>query len=62
MNEKCGCELCGDFPAILSGRCHPCAPLRIEMEDEQTLAIYCFLPDCNRLVAKFTVERQTNET
>lgn len=51
-----GCELCGDFPVMISGRCHPTAPLRIEMEDSSTMAIYCYLPDCNRLVAKCKVE------
>ena len=55
-----GCELCGDFPVVLSGRCHPGAPLRIEMDDSNTMYIYCFLPGCNRLVAKFNVINAEN--
>ena len=51
-----GCELCGDFPAELRARCHPTAPLRIEMEDANTMAVYCYVPECNRLVARFKIE------
>ncbi len=50
-----GCELCGDFPVHLHARCHPSAPLRAEMNREGELALYCYLPDCNRLVATFAV-------
>jgi len=51
-----GCELCGDFPVGLHGRCHTTAPLRIDMEDSTTMVVRCFLPECNRVVAKFRVE------
>jgi hypothetical protein len=48
-----GCELCGDFPAQLQSRCHPTAPLRVEALSEHEIALYCYLPKCNRLVARF---------
>lgn len=32
-----GCELCGDFPVAIRGRCHPTAPLRIEVTDSETM-------------------------
>lgn len=47
-----GCELCGDFPAHLHSRCHPSAPLRIEALSEYEIALYCYVPDCGRLVAR----------
>lgn len=48
-----GCDLCGDFPVELRGRCHPTAPLRIELHEDGVLVCYCYLPDCNREVARF---------
>lgn len=57
MNENnhqpTGCELCGDFPAHLESRCHPSAPLRVEALSEHEIALYCYVPECNRLVARF---------
>lgn len=49
-----GCELCGDFPVTLHARCHPSAPLRVEMPNANELVLYCYLPKCNRPVARFT--------
>ncbi len=48
-----GCELCGDFPAHLRSVCHTSAPLRAEMHEGGILKLFCFLPECNRLVAEF---------
>jgi hypothetical protein len=48
------CELCGNQPEILHlhARCHLTAPLRAELEDN-TLSLFCYLPECNRKVASF---------
>jgi hypothetical protein len=51
-----GCELCGDFPAHIHGRCHPTAPLRMIMMDETTMEVRCYNPDCNRFIARYKVE------
>lgn len=51
-NEPKGCDLCGDFPAQLTSRCHPSAPLRVEVLSEHEVALYCYVPECNRLVAR----------
>lgn len=48
--SKPGCELCGDFPVYLSGRCHPTAPVRMVMVDENTVEVRCYLPDCDRFI------------
>ena len=48
-----GCDLCGDFPIDLRARCHPTAPLRLSMPSESVLEVFCYIPDCNRLVARF---------
>lgn len=50
-----GCDFCGGFPARLTGRCHPLAPLHIEMVDSQTMVIRCYVPECNKLVAVLKV-------
>jgi hypothetical protein len=50
-----GCELCGDFPVTLRGRCHPSAPLRVSMEADGTLILRCYVPTCNREVVRFLV-------
>lgn len=55
-----GCDLCGDFPVHLAARCHPTAPLRMEMADETTLRAYCYIPTCNRFVAEFRIEQTEN--
>lgn len=48
-----GCELCGDWPVHLHPKCHPTAPLRLEMGEAGTLVAYCYVPACNREVARF---------
>jgi hypothetical protein len=50
-----GCDLCGDFPAQLRARCHPTAPLRVEMTSATDIALYCYLPECDREVARFAL-------
>lgn len=55
MNEP-KCDLCGDTGELhLRGKCHPTAPLRAELEDG-VLSLYCYIPECNRLVAQFTCQ------
>ena len=55
MNKIQGCELCGDWPARLHSLCHPTAPVRIEIEKSGLLKIFCYVPECNRLVAKVRI-------
>lgn len=50
-----GCELCGDFPVTLLARCHPTAPLRAEMPEDGLLVLRCYVPECNREVARFII-------
>lgn len=46
------CDLCDDVGKLhLRGKCHPTAPLRAEF-DKGILSLYCYVPECNRLVAK----------
>lgn len=52
-----GCELCGDFPVILIAKCHPMAPLRIELIDQETVVMYCYVPECNREVGRFKLAK-----
>ena len=47
-----GCDLCGDFPVQLMGKCHPTAPLRAVVTGDHELILYCYLPECNREVAR----------
>lgn len=47
-----GCELCGDFPVQLVGRCHPTAPLRVMLSSAHELELRCYIPACDRLVGK----------
>ena len=51
-----GCDLCGDNvgPQHLHARCHLTAPLRAELEDG-VLTLYCYVPTCNRVVARMRV-------
>lgn len=53
------CALCGDASALLHihARCHPAAPLRAEIEQGSLLALYCYVPECNRFVARFQVKQ-----
>ena len=53
---KEGCELCGDFPVEFRGRCHPSAPVRIEMDEFRILSVFCFVPDCNKLITRLPVQ------
>ena len=55
QNLSNGCELCGDWPVSLRARCHPTAPLRVEMPDDTTMVFYCYLPECNREVTRVKV-------
>lgn len=48
-----GCEMCGDFPAQLVARCHPTAPLRVEAVSPDEIVLYCYVPTCNRELARF---------
>lgn len=50
-----GCDLCGDWPVVLGSRCHPAAPLRVEMVSPTELVLRCYVPTCNREVARFTI-------
>jgi hypothetical protein len=59
VSRQKGCELCGDFPAMLVAKCHPTAPLRVEITEAGVLVLYCYLPTCNRIVARVTVARAT---
>lgn len=56
-----GCELCGDNkpPFHIHAHCHLTAPLRAELENS-VLTLFCYLPECNRVVARFKlrVEKQ----
>lgn len=50
------CDLCGDQPEILHlhSACHMTAPLALTL-DKDILEVRCYVPTCNRLVAKFRV-------
>jgi hypothetical protein len=52
-----GCELCLDWPVRLTSRCHPTAPLRIDMIDEKTVVVYCYIPECKRELCRFTIDK-----
>ena len=54
-NPSRGCDLCGDFPVHLRARCHPAAPLRVEIPHAGEIVFYCYLPDCNREVARMLI-------
>ena len=52
-SEKAYCDLCGDQgPLVLKPICHLTAPLRAEFENG-ILTLYCYVPECNRVVATF---------
>lgn len=49
------CDLCGDQKALwLESGCHFTAPLAARLEGEW-LIISCYVPECNREVARFKV-------
>lgn len=59
-----GCDLCGDNsqPLLhLHASCHMTAPLRAELEDG-VLTLYCYRPECNRVVAKFKLANNDSTT
>lgn len=52
-----GCDLCGDQgPLLLSPRCHLTAPVQVLL-DHDMMIIRCYLPECQREVARFPVQR-----
>ena len=53
-----GCDLCGDFPVHFLPKCHPSAPLRVEMTQERVLILYCYDLACNREVARLQLQRE----
>lgn len=53
-----GCAVCGEFPVILSARCHPAAPMRVQMNKDGELELYCYVQECNRFVARFEVKQR----
>ena len=53
-DEKC--EFCNNTgPLVLLPRCHLSAPLRVVL-DAGVLTLRCYLPGCDRVVARFKVE------
>lgn len=57
MAEPLSCELCGDTGTLVLGtRCHPSAPLRVELLESCVAVFYCYIPECNREVARFKAE------
>lgn len=56
-----GCELCGDFPVQLRAKCHPSAPLRVEMPSGNEVVFYCYVPTCNREVARLPVSAREGQ-
>lgn len=57
MSDDLSCDLCGDQgPLLLQAKCHMTAPLRVVL-DGDTLILFCYVPECNREVARFKVER-----
>ena len=51
-----GCDLCGDWPVQLRGKCHTTAPLRAELDETGLLTLRCYVPDCNSIVAQLRLE------
>lgn len=51
------CDLCGDnaAPVFLHARCHLSAPLEAELGADNVLTLRCYVPECNRVIAKFRV-------
>lgn len=57
MSNPMGCDLCGDFPVQLRARCHPTAPLRLEAVSATEIVVFCYVPTCNREVARLRLEK-----
>lgn len=60
-NALTACDLCHDAtsptatgPLHIHSKCHITAPLRAEFENG-VLSLYCYVPECNRLVGKFVI-------
>ena len=55
--QKPACDLCGDQgPLLLRPKCHLTAPLAVDLDGNQ-LILRCYVPECSREVARFTVDR-----
>lgn len=55
------CELCGDTEKLEAhGKCHPTAPVRAVLENG-IMTLRCYVPSCDRLIAKFKVEDVPND-
>ncbi len=65
MFETFTCEFCHDSPELsklhLRARCHPTAPLRVELQSG-ILSLFCYIPSCNRLVARLEVAEHLKPT
>ena len=59
MEKKC--DLCNNPAMHLHSKCHITAPLRAEIEGN-ILTLFCYLPDCNRKIASFTIESLNTNT
>lgn len=52
------CDLCGGTErVVLNSACHFMAPLKAEVEGD-TLILRCYIPDCQREVARFKIVRE----
>ena len=57
IDPKLQCDLCDNSDALqLSAKCHLTAPLKVELVNQKTLILRCYVPDCSREVARFTVQ------
>lgn len=54
---KVQCGLCDESNVLqLRTKCHLSAPLKVELVDQKTLILRCYVPDCSREVARFTIQ------
>ncbi len=60
--EQEGCDLCGDWPVVVRGKCHPTAPLRVQFLDPETVVFTCYVPDCRREVWKGKLKKADDES
>ena len=52
-----GCDLCSDQgPLLLHSRCHLTAPLQVTLDGDM-LIVRCYLPTCQREVARYQIQR-----
>ena len=58
MTDAARCDLCSDQPSAqelyLHAKCHLTAPL-LAIKDGSTLILKCYIPECGREVARFTL-------